>query len=103
MGGGSIRSARCARGGPSPSQSQYHHNAGDAITQGTPAALAAKQATTVIPIVMAIVGDPVPTVVSSYSRPGGNITAASAFFRERSRAFATSTRGRTTTPISAFT
>src|SRR5262249_25562080 len=46
------------------------------ITQGTPAAFAAKQATTTIPIVMAIVGDPVDSgIVASYSRPGGNITA----------------------------
>jgi putative ABC transport system substrate-binding protein len=31
---------------------------------------------------MAIVGDPVPTVVPSYSRPGGNITGSSFFFHE---------------------
>src|SRR5262249_28671633 len=38
------------------------------ITQGTPAAFAAKQATTTIPIVMAIVGDPVDSgIVASYS------------------------------------
>jgi putative tryptophan/tyrosine transport system substrate-binding protein len=53
------------------------------ITQGTPAALAAKQATTTIPIVMAIVGDPVDSgIVASYSRPGGNITGSSFFFPE---------------------
>jgi putative ABC transport system substrate-binding protein len=53
------------------------------ITQGTPAALAAKQATTAIPIVMAIVGDPVAAgIVASYSRPGGNITGSSFFFPE---------------------
>jgi putative tryptophan/tyrosine transport system substrate-binding protein len=53
------------------------------ITQGTPAAFAAKQATTTIPIVMAIVGDPVESgIVASYSRPGGNITGSSFFFPE---------------------
>jgi putative ABC transport system substrate-binding protein len=52
------------------------------ITQGTPAALAAKQVTITIPIVMAIVGDPVPAIVASYSRPGGNITGSSFFFHE---------------------
>jgi putative tryptophan/tyrosine transport system substrate-binding protein len=52
------------------------------ITQGTPAALTAKQATTTIPIVMAIVGDPVPGIVASYSRPGGNITGSSFFLHE---------------------
>jgi ABC-type uncharacterized transport system substrate-binding protein len=53
------------------------------VTQGTPAALAAKQATTTIPIVMAIVGDPVDSgIVASYSRPRGNITGSSFFFPE---------------------
>jgi ABC-type uncharacterized transport system substrate-binding protein len=53
------------------------------ITQGTPAAFAAKQATTTIPIIMAIVGDPVDSgIVASYSRPGGNITGSSFFFPE---------------------
>ena len=53
------------------------------VTQGTPAALAAKQATTTIPIVIAIVGDPVDSgIVASYSRPGGNITGSSFFFPE---------------------
>jgi putative ABC transport system substrate-binding protein len=55
------------------------------ITQGTPAALAAKQATTTIPIVMAIVGNPVETgIVSSLARPGGNITGSSFFYAELS-------------------
>ena len=52
------------------------------MTQGTPAALTAKQATTTIPIVMVIVGDPVPGIVASYARPGGNITGSSFFFHE---------------------
>lgn len=43
------------------------------ITRGTPAAIAAKNSTTSIPIVMAAVGDP-KTVVASINRPGGNIT-----------------------------
>jgi putative ABC transport system substrate-binding protein len=51
------------------------------VTQGTPAAVAAKGATKTIPIVMAIVGNPVESgVVASYSRPGGNVTGSSFFW-----------------------
>jgi putative ABC transport system substrate-binding protein len=46
------------------------------ITRGTPAALAAKKATSSVPIVMAGLGEPL-LVVSSLSRPGGNITGLS--------------------------
>jgi putative ABC transport system substrate-binding protein len=44
----------------------------------TPAATAAKQATTDIPIVLAAVGDPIGTgLIASLARPGGNITGVS--------------------------
>ena len=45
------------------------------LTWGTEASLAAKRATTTIPIVMGSVGDPVAaSIVSSLARPGGNVT-----------------------------
>jgi dienelactone hydrolase len=46
------------------------------ITQGTPAAFAAKQATTTIPIVMAIVGDPVDSgIVAAIHGRGATLPA----------------------------
>jgi ABC-type uncharacterized transport system substrate-binding protein len=51
-----------------------------AAISGTPAALAAKAATTNIPIVFAIGGDPItPGLVSSLGHPSGNVTGVSFF------------------------
>ena len=56
------------------------------VTHGTPGSLAAKRATTTIPIVFVSVGDPVATgIVASIARPGGNITGQS-FFNPELRA-----------------
>jgi putative tryptophan/tyrosine transport system substrate-binding protein len=48
------------------------------VTVSTPAAQAAKRATSTIPIVMATAGDPVGTgLVASLAQPGGNVTGLS--------------------------
>ncbi len=50
------------------------------VTHGTPGVMAAKQATSTIPIVMAVVGDALGSgLVSSLARPGGNVTGLTFF------------------------
>lgn len=53
------------------------------VTNTTPAAIAAKNATKTIPIVVAAMGDPVGTgVAASLARPGGNLTGLSSQIAE---------------------
>jgi len=55
------------------------------ISGSTPGAVAAKNATSTIPIVMVTTGDPVGTgLVSSLARPGGNLTGVTALGQELS-------------------
>jgi putative ABC transport system substrate-binding protein len=54
-------------------------------TRGTPAAKAARAATTTIPIVMCAIGEPLGMdVIETLARPGGNVTGLSAFVTELS-------------------
>jgi putative ABC transport system substrate-binding protein len=60
-----------------------HLNVDVIVTRGTPAVLAAKAATTTVPIVMAASGGPLRSgVVAGLAHPGGNVTGLSAITDE---------------------
>jgi putative tryptophan/tyrosine transport system substrate-binding protein len=60
-----------------------HLNVDLIVTRGTPAVMAAKNATETIPVVMAASGEPVGTgVVAGLARPGRNVTGLSALTTE---------------------
>ncbi len=54
------------------------------VTGGTPGTRAAKQATKTIPLIMTLVGSPVPRFVASLAKPGGNITGLTQISRKLS-------------------
>src|SRR5829696_3943890 len=53
------------------------------VARGTPATMAAKNATGTIPVVMATMGAP-GAIVASFARPGGNVTGVTTFSTELS-------------------
>jgi putative ABC transport system substrate-binding protein len=60
---------------PSPVAELINSNVDVIVAQGTPAVIAVRHATSTIPIVMVVVGDPVGFgFIASLARPGGNIT-----------------------------
>jgi putative tryptophan/tyrosine transport system substrate-binding protein len=68
---------------PVPAADLVRLNVDIVVTEGTPPTRAARQATTTIPIVMTVTGDPVAAgLVTNLARPGGNLTGASFFFPE---------------------
>lgn len=63
---------------PSLTRDVISRNVDVIVTYSTPAAVAAKNATSTIPIVVVAMGDPVGTgLASSLARPGGNLTGLS--------------------------
>ena len=68
---------------PQLAASLVRDNPNAIVTTCIPSTRAAKQATSTLPVVMSVDGDPVAAgLVSSLSRPGGNVTGTSTLFEE---------------------
>lgn len=72
-----------AAGFPQVAASLVKHNPDVIVGTCIPSTRAAKNATTTIPVVMSVNGDPVESgLVASLARPGANVTGASTLFEE---------------------
>ena len=68
---------------PGLASEMVHRDVDVILTRGTPAALAAKQATRTIPVVMAGSGDPVASgLVATLGHPSGNVTGMSSLIAD---------------------
>jgi putative ABC transport system substrate-binding protein len=66
---------------PSLAAELVHEQVDLIVTRGTPAAVAAKNASETIPLVMAAIGEP-SALVTSIAHPGGNVTGLSSFYTD---------------------
>jgi len=73
-----AKTIEIARSTPALTSRHFRRKVDVILAGGTEAAIAAKEATSVIPIVFPTAGDPVGSrLVASLARPGGNVTGLS--------------------------